>query len=320
MKLSTRSVSSYTKEAVMGLKMIWDMDPGIDDALALILALKSSEIEIIGITTVAGNAPVEFTSSNARRVLEYLGNGNIPVAQGAKKPLTRPLIDARDFHGADGLGECSLSPSATFLHPQPAHEFLTNLVREKPGGLYLLATGPLTNLALAFRQNADLPRLLKGLILMGGAYGLTPYAKGNQTSFAEFNIWEDPEAAQIVFRQARGITAVGLDITQNPSTWLKSEHLEKLKSGPPAAQLAAKLAGYLIERDGHCELHDLLALAALLQPSLFEFVSTPVEVVTRELERGRTILAQGKKPQVQVARSVEGKKFLELFLSRVLQE
>lgn len=296
------------------------MDPGIDDALALILALKSPEVEVLGITTVAGNAPVELTSANARRVLEYLGRG-IPVARGAEKPLSRLLTDARDFHGADGLGECGLPPPTTPLHSQPAPAFLANLILENPGELVLLATGPLTNLALAFKYHPELPRFLKSLVLMGGVYGLTPYARGNQTPFAEFNIWEDPEAARLVFGQPVNLKAVGLDITQDPSTWLRGEHLEILRSGPPAAQLAARIATHAIERWGCCELHDPLALATIIWPELFEFAPASVEVAACGLERGRTHLVQREgAPKVQIACKVEGERFLQLFLSRLLEE
>ena len=302
-------------------RLIWDMDPGIDDALALILALESPEVEVLGITAVAGNAPVELTSANARRVLEYLGAGDIPVARGAEKPLSHPLVDARDFHGADGLGECGLPPPTTPLHSQPAPAFLARLILENPGELVLLATGPLTNLALAFKYRPELPQFLKGLVIMGGVYGLTPYARGNQTPFAEFNIWEDPEAAQLVFDQPVSLTAVGLDVTQDPSTWLRREHLKILRSGPPAAQLAARIATHAIERHGCCELHDPLALATIIWPELFEFTPASVEVTTCGLERGGTHLVQREgAPKVQIARKVEGERFLQLFLSRLLGE
>ncbi len=300
-------------------KIVWDMDPGIDDALALILALKSPEVEILGITAVAGNAPVELTSANARRVLEYLGVSSIPVAQGAEKPLNRKLADARSFHGVDGLGDCGLPPPTTPLHSQPAPAFLANLILENPGELVLLATGPLTNLALAMKLHPGLSQFLKALVFMGGAYELTPYAKGNQTLFAEFNIWEDPEAAQLVFSQSADLVAVGLDVTQDPSTWLTREHLEKLSLGPPAAQLAARIIRRTVERHGHCELHDPLALAAIIWPELFEFTSAQVEVITRGPERGRTLLAKREGADVRIAHKVEGERFLKLFLSRLLE-
>src|SRR4030042_416892 len=202
-------------------KVVLDMDPGIDDALALILALKSPELQILGITTVAGNAPVEMTSANARRVLEYLNARNIPVA-----------------------------------------------------------TGPLTNLAYAFDLHPELPGLLARLVLMGGAYGLTPYGKGNRTPYAEFNIWQDPEAAHIVFNCGADICALGLGVTMDPAACLTSRHLKQIKTGhTPAAHLAAQLVEYDVKYHGCCRMHDPLALAVLLDASLLDFTLTRVKIV-----------------------------------------
>jgi purine nucleosidase/pyrimidine-specific ribonucleoside hydrolase len=311
-------------------KVVWDMDPGIDDALALIFALKSPEIQVLGITTVAGNAPVEMTSANARRMLEYLGEYNIPVAMGAAKPLNHPLVDALNYHGSDGLGQCGLPPPRLPLHPAKAWDFIAQLVSDTPGEIALVATGPLTNVAHAFKLHPELPRLLVRLVLMGGAYGLTPYGKGNQTPFAEFNIWQDPEAARIVLNSGADIYAVGLDISMNPATCLNSQHLEQLKAGhTPAACLAAQLVEYIIKHQGRCELHDPLALALLLDASLFDITSVPVEVITgggwdRGITRispsGSCQLAVDSSQLIHVAAGVDGPRFLKLFLSRILEE
>ena len=304
------------------------MDPGIDDALALILALKSPEVQVLGTTTVAGNAPVEMTSTNARRVLEYLNIYNIPVATGAAKPLEHPLVDALNYHGPDGLGQCNLPPPRLPLHPAKAWDFLSGVISGAPSEITLVATGPLTNVAYAFELHPELPKFLARLVLMGGAYGLTPYGKGNQTPYAEFNIWQDPEAARVVLNSGADIFAVGLDISMNPTACLNSQHLEQLKTGhTPAAWLAAKLVEYVIEikQHGRCELHDPLALATLLDASLFDFVSVPVEVVTGNgWDRGITrILPLEKAGEVQlthIAAEVDGPRFLDLFLSRTLEE
>ncbi|MCK4581215.1 MAG: nucleoside hydrolase, partial [Dehalococcoidia bacterium] len=152
-------------------KVVLDMDPGIDDALALILALKSPEIEVLGITTVAGNAPVETTTANARRLLEYLGASDIPVAAGAAKPLRHALVDALDYHGSDGLGECGLPSPRLGPHPAKAWDFLADLALNAPGQITIVATAPLTNVALALEAHPELARLLSSLVVMGGAYG-----------------------------------------------------------------------------------------------------------------------------------------------------
>ncbi len=307
-------------------KVILDMDPGIDDALALLLALRSPETQILGITTVAGNAPVKMTGINARRVLECLNVDDIPVAVGAAKPLKHHLVDALDHHGTDGLGQCSLPSPRLPPHSSKAWDFLAHLILNSPNEITLLTTGPLTNIALAFQHYPELPEFLDGLVLMGGAYSLTPYGKGNQTPFAEFNIWQDPEAAHIVFNSGAVTFAVGLDVSMNPATYLNSHHLEQLQTGHNlAARLAAKLVEYAIERRGRCEMHDPLTLAALLDTSLFNFISLPTEVITgNKWNRGIThVLSRekaGELPLINIATAVDGPRFLKLFLSRILEE
>jgi len=152
-------------------KVVWDMDPGIDDALALLLALKSPEVQVLGISTVAGNASVEMTSANARRVLEYLNVDNVPVAKGAANPLSHSLVYALKHHGPDGLAQCSLPSPRLPLHPAKAWDFLAKIVLDAPGEVTLVATGPLTNVAYAFQHYPELPEFLAKLVLMGGAYG-----------------------------------------------------------------------------------------------------------------------------------------------------
>ena len=304
-------------------KVVWDMDPGVDDALALILALKSPEVQVLGITTVAGNAPLEITSANARRVLEYLDAGSIPVAMGAANPLNHPLEDALSYHGPDGLGECGLPSPLTPLSPAKAWDFLARSVLDAPGEVTLVATGPLTNVAYAFELHPELPGLLAGLVLMGGAYSLTPYGKGNQTPFAEFNIWQDPGAAHIVFNSGVDIFAVGLDVTMDPAACLNSRHLEQIKTGhTPAAHLVAQLVEYEVKCHGCCQMHDPLALATLLDASLLDFILARVEVVKGNgWDRGVTrILPSDSSQLIHVASSVDGPRFLKLFLSRILEE
>jgi len=305
------------------------MDPGVDDALALILALRSPEIQILGIMTVAGNAPLEMTSANARRILEYLNAEDITVAAGAANPLSHPLEDALSYHGPDGLGNCDLPPSTLPLHPSKAWDFLARTASEARG-VTLLATGPLTNIAHAFKRHRELPRLLSKLVLMGGAYRLTPYGEGNRTPYAEFNIWQDPDAAHIVFNSGADIFAVGLDVTMNPEACLTSEHLKQIKaSNAPAARLAAQLLEYEIKHHGCCRMHDPLALAVLLDPSLFDFKLARIDVVKGYgWDRGVTHILSTESRQpitggfqpVHIASSVDGPRFIKLFLSRILGE
>jgi purine nucleosidase len=145
------------------------MDPGIDDALALVLALESPEVQIVGVSAVAGNAPVEMTGANARRVLEYLDAGSIPVAMGGANPLNHPLEDALSVHGPDGLGNCDLPPPRLPHHSAKAWDFPAQSVLDAPGEIAMVATGPLTNVARAFELHPELSRLSAKIVLMGGS-------------------------------------------------------------------------------------------------------------------------------------------------------
>ena len=304
-------------------KVVWDMDPGIDDALALIWALKSPEIRIVGVTTVAGNASVEMTSANARRVLEYFEIESIPVAAGAEHPLTRPLEHALGYHGPDGLGNCGLPPPLLPLHPDKAWDFLARLVLDTPDEITLMATGPLTNVAHAFKLHPELPRHLASLVLMGGAYGLTPYGRGNRTPFAEFNIWQDPEAAAMVFGSTANTFAVGLDVTMDPATCLNSQHLERVRMiDTRAARLVARLLEYEVEHHECCRMHDPLALAVLLDSSLLDFTLARVKAIEgNNRDRGMTrVLPSGSSELIRVASAVDGPSFVDLFLSRITEE
>jgi inosine-uridine nucleoside N-ribohydrolase len=194
-----------------------------------------------------------------------------------------------------------------------------------PGKITLVATGPLTNIALTLQHHPEVARHLAGLILMGGAYGLTPYSKGNQTPYAEFNMWQDPEAAHLVFASGMNIHAIGLDISLDPATCLYRQQLQQLqqKSAPAAAQLASKLVDYAIKHHGRCEMHDPLALAAALDMGIFGFTLRQIKITRGNgAKRGVTCaLIQKKTPilrPIYIANKVNGPRFLELFLSRIM--
>jgi inosine-uridine nucleoside N-ribohydrolase len=304
-------------------KVILDMDTGIDDALAIILALKSPELKILGITTVAGNAPVRLCSINTLRILEHLNKTDIPVIEGMEKPLKQPFAGALSYHGPDGLGEIDLPSPKLHTQSTTAWEFIAESVSSNPGEIILVATGPLTNIAVALQHIPDLARSLSRIVLMGGAFGLTQYGKGNRTPFAEFNIWQDPEAAKIVFDSQAVISAIGLDVSSNPIACLTASHLEQIqKYNTPHSRLAAKLIEYIINRQTYCKLHDPLALAAVLDTLLFGFISAPIEIITGDgWDRGITrvlskIEENGPRP-AYIANTIKGERFVELFLSRL---
>ena len=271
-------------------RVIIDTDPGVDDALALLLAMRSPELKIEAITPVAGNVPLELTLPNALRMVEIAGRTEIPVAAGAKAPLVRRLVTATYAHGENGLGGAVFPEPTTKPVKEPAAELIRQIVRRFPGEVTLLTIGPLTNIATALNTDPELAGMVRALVMMGGSL-----SGGNITPAAEFNIYVDPEAARIVFQSGIPITMVGLDVTRKTS--LTEEHLRQLQAGQnPVSQAAATIARNAIEH--HRErgfvvgpnMHDSLAVAGFLDPSLLKLKEYYVDVeTTGELTAGETL-------------------------------
>ncbi|HEV2732789.1 MAG TPA: nucleoside hydrolase [Terriglobales bacterium] len=271
-------------------RVIIDTDPGVDDALALLLAMRSPELKIEGITPVAGNVPLELTLPNALRMVEIAGRTDIPVAAGAKAPLVRRLVSAAYAHGENGLGGAVFPEPKTKPVAEPAPEFIRQVVRKYPHEVTLITIGPLTDIATALNGDAELAGMVQRLVMMGGSL-----SGGNITPAAEFNIYVDPEAARIVFQSGIPITMVGLDVTRK--TALTEDYVRQLEAGQnPVSQAAAKIARSAIAHnrqqgfavDPH--MHDSLAVAAFLDPSLLKFEDYYVDVETAgELTAGETL-------------------------------
>ena len=189
-------------------RILLDCDPGIDDAFAIVYACGHPGLDLCGVTTVAGNVSLERTTANALSVLEFAGHGQVPVAAGSPVPLLRPFADARHVHGESGLGQARLPPPRGRPAAQPATDLLIETIAGSPGEVTLVATGPLTNIALAIRRHPALASQVADFVIMGGSAG-----RGNVTPAAEFNIATDPEAAAIVFGAGWRVTMVGLDVT-----------------------------------------------------------------------------------------------------------
>jgi len=311
--------TAVRREAVL------DVDPGIDDALALILALRSEELEVSAVTTVFGNVELEKTTRNALRVMELLGV-EVPVAKGRARPLKGKRVEAYHIHGRDGLGGASLPLGRR----KPERISAVDLIIDRAmsagrRGLTLIATAPLTNIASALLKEPRIAGRVDRLISMGGAFGLTPYGYGNQTPTAEFNIYADPEAAKIVYHSGIKITAVGLDVTMNPRACLQKEHYDELlRAGSATARFAAEATRGLMRRFGSVALHDPLAVAVAVDPSLVKTERFYVDVETEgELTRGQTVVERRewvrprKKPNAEVCVEVDGERFLDLFMDRV---
>jgi purine nucleosidase len=269
--------------------LILDVDTGVDDAMAILLALASPEVTLIAATTVMGNVGVEQTTENTLALLELTGNSDIEVAKGAGRPLVRDHMAFPVVHGERGLGRAELPPASRTPSDRDAAHLLVEVARERPGEVLLVATGPLTNVALALADEPELPQLLRGFAIMGGAFA----HQGNVTPAAEANIWVDPEAAQAVFRGFAGAreeklpVAVGLDVTERVK--LGREGVDAICAPAPDSALARFLQGsvpFYIEfyerfgSTGGASMHDPLALAIAIDPSLATLQTTRVEVET----------------------------------------
>jgi inosine-uridine nucleoside N-ribohydrolase len=271
-------------------RVIIDTDPGVDDALALLLAMRSPELKIEAITPVAGNVPLELTLPNALRMVEIAGRTDIPVAAGAKAPLVRRLVTAAYAHGENGLGGAVFPEPKIKPVTEPAAEFIRNVVRKYPGEVTLITLGPMTNIATALTADPELAGLVQSLVMMGGSL-----SGGNITPAAEFNVYVDPEAARIVFQSGIPITMVGLDVTRKTS--LTEDHVRMLEAAQnPVSQAAAKIARNAIDHNREQgflvgpNMHDSLAVAAFLDPSLLKWKEYYVDVETAgELTAGETL-------------------------------
>ncbi|MFL9892285.1 nucleoside hydrolase [Paraburkholderia sp. RL17-381-BIF-C] len=275
-------------------KVIYDTDPGVDDAMALVFQALHPDIELLGLTSVFGNATIETTTRNARFLAGRFAKG-VPVAQGAAAPLKRAAPEPLAWiHGDNGLGNIALNTAEqAALDTRPAHRFIIDTVRTHPGEVTLLAVGPLTNLALALADDPQIASLVKQVVIMGGAFG-TDGVLGNVTPAAEANILGDPDAADIVFGAAWPVAIVGLDVTQR--TIMSHDYLASLRARGGAAgqfvwdvsrhyeafhEQSAQLAGIYV--------HDSSAVAYVLAPHLYTTRSGPVRVLTDGIAVGQSI-------------------------------
>lgn len=269
------------------LPMLIDCDPGLDDAIALLAAAQLADL--VGITTVNGNVGIEHTTHNALAVTQIAGL-DIPVHRGAARPLLAPTMDASYVHGPTGLGSVELPPLTRSEASADAVGYICDTARAVDG-LHLVAVGPLTNIALALRADPDLPDRLGGFTIMGGGAHV-----GNTTAVAEFNVWADPEAAAIVFREFPMTTMVGLDVTHR--VLMRPADRDRLRAaGGPAASLAADVLDFAVARSGEiagrdgAPIHDASAVMAVVRPELFTGDDRPVDVeVSGALTRGMTVV------------------------------
>ncbi|AQG78733.1 nucleoside hydrolase [Spirosoma montaniterrae] len=312
-------------------KLIFDTDPGVDDAMALQFLLAAPQLELIGLTTVFGNGPVDLTTTNALRLLDLAGRTDIPVARGADKPLRVPFEGgALHVHGDDAQGNTFAPPSQHTAISLSAAEFLVQQIKAQPGELTIVAVGPLTNLALALQLDPTIANDVVDVVIMGG----NAFCSGNITPAAEANVWSDPDAADLVFGANWRVTMIGLDVTHRVN--LTGATIAELAKLPGAFNqyVAATIPFYqaFYERVNNIDglyVHDSTAIAYLLAPELFDCKQYPVRVDTSagisrgktwpslgesDLEEGEALLPWKNRPLVNIAVGVRGEGVVQLMM------
>jgi inosine-uridine nucleoside N-ribohydrolase len=331
-------------------KVILDVDPGIDDAIAIITALQSNDIDVAGITTVYGNVTPRIGMLNTLRVLRSMKRMDIPVIPGAERPLEKGLLSSKikeekqRSHGKWGLGALHVNPSIIensldggikrnkdMLTPGFSHKnflgFIDQIIKNcNNKDISVIATGPLTNIARAISYRPEFIHKIDQLLIMGGAYGVGSYIQGNITDFAEFNFYCDPEAARLVLTTP-GLNSktkvVGLDVTQHPKCGLDREFVNKVLQRPnavksPASELIFSLLDFKLIHNTVFHLHDVLAILLYERPLYFSFKCGSVEVTLRGKRRGHSEFIHNEVGNIKVAASLEGNRFRNFLYSRLI--
>ena len=311
------------KQLVMAEKLIYDTDPGIDDALGLLLLAASPEIDLLAITVTHGNTTQEKCLKNALQLAELAGISHIPVARGASEPLVKELSVAEETHGDGGLGYAVLPEAAISPATESAHDLIIRLVNEDPGQITLLCVGPMTNIALALLKEPQIAGKVKRVVAMGGAI----HYPGNATPQSEYNVFCDPESYDIVMQSGIDMTLVPLDVTYQ--CILTSEHVSKISAARESVRnfVAESTRFYMEFHDEYqgikgCAINDPLAAAIIIDPSLVTMVDYFVEIELRsETSKAKTIAdhygALKRKPNAHVAMQVNVERFMDLFIERV---
>jgi purine nucleosidase/pyrimidine-specific ribonucleoside hydrolase len=308
-----------------------DCDPGMDDSLALILALKSPKLAVKAITTVSGNYHVDVTSRNALRTVELINAAGIPVARGLDKPLVRDLPKDPFSHGEDGQGENFLPEPQIGLCEEHAVDLIIRTIKENAGNIQILALGPLTNIAAALLKAPEIKSMLIEIIAIAGAFGLNKYANTNATGDSpqsEWNVFVDPEAADLVFRSGVKVTAIGLDVATHFDVNFSEAEIDQLSNSPNSeAAFLLQMLRFVTNRgfQSYCVLIDSMAVAAAIEPTLVSLITAKVGVETKgELTLGMTVMDTrhhfqwANLPDIQIAYEADYQRFLTLVINTIL--
>ena len=313
-------------------KVILDCDPGMDDSMAIVMAAKSPTLELLAVTTVSGNYPVEVTSVNARKVLEMLGRQDIPAAKGMAHPMVRPAPPDPFTHGADGQAENFLPEPSMPLAEEHAVDLMIRLVKEHPGEVTILCTGPMSNLAMALVKEPGLAGQIAGVVAISGAFGLNKYAFLNATGDtpqSEWNVYVDPEAAKIVYESGVPLVALGLDVATHFDVNFSQEDIAAFGDSPrPEARLLYQSIRFASGRGFAADttIIDCMAVAYAIDPTLVRTFRGRVGIETQSpLTLGMTVLDRRhhyvweQLPLVEIGEEADHGRFLHLLRDLVLQ-
>ena len=309
-----------------------DTDPGMDDAIALAVAHKSPLLTIRAITAVTGNLPADRTSANALKVLDLLGAADLPVAQGPLKPSAGDYPMDPFSHGSDGLAESHFPESLRQLDVRTAAELIVDTVNAYPGDITICGLGPMTNVAAALDLDPLLPEKVSRLVIIGGSFGVTPYAWSQATGanpVSEWNVFVDPEAARRVFHAGFDLLAVGLDVGTHPRINFRPADLDKLRaSDRPEAEFAVRVVDFVNGRgyQSYCSLIDSTAIAAVIDPAMVETDTVLCDIALGDqLTRGMTVVdrrnhhAWTELPQITIASALDYDRFLDLVTAELIR-
>lgn len=312
-------------------KIILDCDPGIDDSMAIIMACKSDKVNLQAVTTVSGNYPADVTSMNALKIIELMERADIPVARGMETPMVRPAPSDPFTHGRDGQAENFLPDPSIPLDRRHAVDLIIDLLKAHPGEMTLVCTGPMTNIAMALRKAPEIAGMIPEIIAISGAFGLNQYAWRNATGdtpMSEWNVYVDPEAADLVYRSGIKLTALGLDVATGFEVNLTDSDISALDhSTKPEAKFLRQAIRFVNDRgfDAYCAVIDCLAVGYAIDPSLVKTFAGHVGIETKgELTLGMTVLDSRHHfiwenlPLIHIGQTADHRRFLRLLMQLVL--
>lgn len=314
-------------------KIILDCDPGMDDSMAIVMAVKSEVLDVLAVTTVNGNYPVDITCNNARKILELLDSTHIPVARGMANPMIRKSPKDPFTHGEDGQANANL-PEPTMPFAQlDAVDFIIKLVKENPNEVTIICTGPMSNIAMAMAKAPEIKEMIPEIVAISGAFGLNDYAFLNATGDtpqSEWNVYVDPEAAKLVYESGVKLVALGLDVATYFDVNFNQQDIEKLKkSDKKEAAFLLNAIRFVNGRgfEAYCTVIDCMAVAYAIDASIVETMEAHVGVETKDgLTLGMTVIDRRHHftwqhlPLVQVGYKADCGRFLQLLLTLVLQD